>query len=130
MRLRRFIVGGRACQIEDNIDYQGYCSGCLICIRIVGLCKNPAIVQSYGAKLRDAIKPSMRYSTHPLPNKAESRPYFWTFYDNPWAYVWLPLCELISRTEVELVVYHHGESIDRNTSCQNGLCMYGSLYKG
>lgn len=104
----------RACQIEpDNIDYQELLLSCLMYTDSWPVQKIQQWVQSYGQKLRDAIKPSMPLLNTPLPNKKLKVGLIsGHFYDNPWAYVWLPLCELISRTEVELFVYHHGESID------------------
>ncbi|MCK6435464.1 MAG: tetratricopeptide repeat protein [Rivicola pingtungensis] len=35
------------------------------------------------------------------------------FYDGLWAHVWLPLCELISRVDMELFIFNNGEVVDK-----------------
>lgn len=110
------LAAEKACQIEPaNIQYQERLLSCLLYTDRWPLEEVQRQVKSYGQKLQDAVKRAVPLTNMPLPDrKLKVGLISGHFYDNPWAYVWLPLCELISRTEIELFVYHHGESIDHS----------------
>lgn len=69
---------------------------------------------AYSNMLAQNVHGTAQHSNQPVPSKKLNVGLIsGHFYDNHWSSIWLPLCELISRTEIELFIYHNGEVVDQ-----------------